>query len=130
MLFGWVGFYGFGCGLGYWLGYWLVLMIGLFWAITYILLIYGGSVRTLAARAPRARLGALQLMAHRRPRFPPGTFAARWSALRRWDMFMGLGAYVAQGLLDSHPTKTPHKHHRRAGFLLGLAPGGSLVCRW
>ena len=40
LLFGWVGFYGFGCGLGYWLGYWLVLMIGLFWAITCILLIY------------------------------------------------------------------------------------------
>ena len=64
----------------------------------------------LALPAPSRALGApSSFMACRRPRFPRGTFAARWVALGRPDMIeMGLGAYVAQGLLDSHPTKTPH----------------------
>ena len=41
-------------------------------------------------------------MAHSRlPRFPPHSFAARWVRWGRWDMVdMGVGAYVAQGLLE------------------------------
>ena len=55
----------------------------------------------------RPRRASSTSMAHRRPRFPPGSFAARWVRWGRFDMVMGLGAYVAQGLLDP----IPQKHH-------------------